>query len=149
MWGETLKSFPHHPKGRENVLFSDVLAFVYFLFVFEHEVKWKLLSCVQLFTTPCMWNSPGQYTGVGSLSLLQGIFSTRGSSPGLPHCRWILYQLSLKGSPRILEWVAYPFLQQIFQTQESNQAILHCRWILNQWSYLGSSFLTWRCTSNI
>ena len=37
------------------------------------------------------WNSLGQNTGVGSLSLLQGIFSTQGSNPGLPHCRWILY----------------------------------------------------------
>ena len=36
------------------------------------------------------WNSPGQNAGVGSLSLLQGIFPTRGLSPGLPHCRWIL-----------------------------------------------------------
>ena len=55
------------------------------------------------------WNSPGQNTGVGSLSLLQGIFPTQGSNPGLPHCRWLLYQLSHKGSPGILEWVAYPF----------------------------------------
>ena len=55
------------------------------------------------------WNSPGQNTGVGSLSLLQGIFPTQGLNPGLPHCRQILYQLSHKGSPRILEWVAYPF----------------------------------------
>ena len=55
------------------------------------------------------WNSPGQSTGVGSLSLLQGIFPTQGSNPGFPHCRWILYQLSHQGSPRILEWVAYPF----------------------------------------
>ena len=55
------------------------------------------------------WNSPGQNTGVGSLSLLQGILPTQGSTPGLLHCRWILYQLSHKGSPRILEWVAYPF----------------------------------------
>ena len=45
------------------------------------------------------WNSPGQNTGVGSLSLLQGIFPTQGSNPGLPHCRWLLYQLSHKGSP--------------------------------------------------
>ena len=44
------------------------------------------------------WNSPGQNTGVGSLSLLQGIFLTQGSNPGLPHCRRILYQLSHKGS---------------------------------------------------
>ena len=39
------------------------------------------------------WNSPGQNTGVGSYSLLQGIFPTQGWSPGLPHCRQILYQL--------------------------------------------------------
>ena len=55
------------------------------------------------------WNSPGQNTGVGISSLLQGIFPTQGSNPGLPHCRQILYQLSHKGSPRILEWVPYPF----------------------------------------
>ena len=53
------------------------------------------------------WNFPGQNTGVGSLSLLQGIFPTQRSNPDLPHCRWILNQLSYKGSPRRLEWVAY------------------------------------------
>ena len=45
------------------------------------------------------WNSPGQNTGEGNLSLLQGIFPTQGSYPGLLHCRLILYQLSPKGSP--------------------------------------------------
>ena len=55
------------------------------------------------------WNSPGQNTRVGSLSLLQGIFPTQGWNTSLPHCRWILYQLNHKGSPRILEWVACPF----------------------------------------
>ena len=55
------------------------------------------------------WNSPGQNTGVGSLSLLQGIFPTQRSNPGFPHYRQILYQLSHKGSPRILEWVPYSF----------------------------------------
>ena len=50
-----------------------------------------MLSRVQLFSTP--WNSPDQNTGVGSLSLLQGIFPTQGLSPGL-HCRWTLYQLN-------------------------------------------------------
>ena len=43
-------------------------------------------------------NSPGQNTEVGSLSFLQGIVPTQGLNPGLPHCRWILYQLSHKGS---------------------------------------------------
>ena len=80
------------------------------------------------------WNSLNQNTGVGSLSLLQGIFPTQGSNPGLPHCRWILYQLSnhaaaaaksLQSCPTlcnpmdytihgilqagILEWAAFPF----------------------------------------
>ena len=44
------------------------------------------------------WNSPGQNTGVGSLSLLQGIFPTQGSNWGLLHCKRILYQLSYQGS---------------------------------------------------
>ena len=55
------------------------------------------------------WNSPGQNIGMSILSLLQGIFPTQGSNSGLQHSRPILYQLSHKGSPRILEWVAYPF----------------------------------------
>ena len=56
-----------------------------------------------------LWNSPGHNTGVGSFSLLQGIFPTQGLNAGLLHCRRILYQLSHQGSPRILEWIAYPF----------------------------------------
>ena len=51
----------------------------------------------------CPWNSPGQNTGVGNLSLLQGIFPTQGSNLGFLHCRQIIYQLSHKGSPGILE----------------------------------------------
>ena len=38
-------------------------------------------------------DSPGQNTGVGSLSLLQGIFPSQGLNPGLPQCRWILYRM--------------------------------------------------------
>ena len=53
------------------------------------------------------WNSPGQNAGVGSFSLLQGIFPTQGSNPGLLHYRLILYHLSHKRST-IWEWVAYP-----------------------------------------
>ena len=54
-------------------------------------------------------NSPGKNTGVGCHVLLQGIFPTQGSNPGLHHWRRILHHLSQKGSPRILEWVASPF----------------------------------------
>ena len=76
----------------------------------QHGWIWKLLSCVRLFATPWTIQSlefPGQNTGVGSLSLLHGIFLTQGLNPSLPHCRQILYQLSYKGSPRTLESVAY------------------------------------------
>ena len=52
-------------------------------------------SRVQLLTTlwtvahqaPLSWNSPGKNMGVGCHALLQGIFATQGSNPGLPHCR--------------------------------------------------------------
>ena len=50
----------------------------------------------------CPWNLPGKNTGVGCHSLLQGIFPTQGSNPGLLHCSWILYHLSHQGS--ILIW---------------------------------------------
>ena len=59
------------------------------------------------------WNSLGQNTGVGSLFFLQGIFPTQGWNPDLPHYMRILYQLRHKGSPRILERVAYPFSRDL------------------------------------
>ena len=61
----------------------------------------KLLSCATSWTIYSPWNFPGQNIGVGSLSLLQGIFPTQGLNPGLLHCRWILYQLRYQGSPEI------------------------------------------------
>ena len=85
------------------------------------------------------WDSPGQNTGVGSLSLLQGIFQTQGLNPGFRHCRQILSRLSHKGGPRILDWVDWPFCSRSgFLTQESNWAFLQCRRILHQLRYQGS-----------
>ena len=52
---------------------------------------------------------------MGSLSLLQGIFPTQGSNPGLPHCRQILYQLSHQGSPGKVRWSGIPISLRIFQ----------------------------------
>ena len=75
----------------------------------ESESRSVLSDSLQRHGLYSPWSSPGQNTWVGSLSLLQGIFPTQGSNPGLPYCRWILYQLSHKGSSRMLEWVAYPF----------------------------------------
>ena len=71
-----------------------------------------MFDSATLWTVParllCPCSSPGQNTGVGSCSLLQGIFPTQGWNTGLPHCRQILYCLNHEGSPRILEW-ASPF----------------------------------------
>ena len=74
----------------------------------------KVKSCLVLSDSLCPhglyspWKFPGQDTGVSWLSLPQRIFPTQGSNPGLLHCMQIFYQLSHKGSPRILEWVANP-----------------------------------------
>ena len=97
--------------------------------------KWKSLSHVWLLVTSWTipWNSPGQNTGVCSLSLLQGIFPTLGLNPGLPHCRWILYQLSHQGRPRTLEWVAYPFSGG--SSQPRNQTGVFC--------IAGGFFMNW------
>ena len=71
-----------------------------FTYVRELKWKWESLSHVQLFATP--WTVHG---------ILQAriLFPPQGLNPGRPHCRRILYQLSYKGSPGTLEWVAYPF----------------------------------------
>ena len=66
------------------------------------------------------WNSPGQNTGEGSCSLLQAIFPTQGLNTCLSHCRQILYQLSQQGSPRIPEWLAYPFSSVSSQGRNPN-----------------------------
>ena len=75
-------------------------------------MKVKVTQSVQLFATPwtiySSWNSEGKNTGVGSCSLLQGVFPTKRLNPSLPHCRQMLYLQSHKGSPRILERAVIP-----------------------------------------
>ena len=95
-------------------------------------------------------------TGMGSLSLLQGIFPTQVSNPGLPYFGWILYHVSHKGSTRILECIAYPFSSWFSQPRNwtavsstaggffTNWAIREARkgvrwgrnkrWFLNPWN---------------
>ena len=87
------------------------------------------------------WNSPGQNTEVGSLSLLQGIFPTQGSNPGLLHCRQILYWLSHQGSPRILERLAYPFSRGSSWPRNQTGVSSICRRILYQLSYQRSTYI--------
>ena len=94
----------------------------------EPQGKPKSMCCIYFCAVPCLvaqscptlcnptdcsslvssvhGDSPGKDTGVGCHALLQGIFPTQGSNPGLLHCRQILYHLSHQGRPRILEWVA-------------------------------------------
>ena len=69
-------------------------------------------------------DSPGKNTGVGCHALLQGIFLTQRLSPALLHCRQILCHLSYKGSPRILEWVAYPI--SLRSSQSRNWTSIFC-----------------------
>ena len=84
------------------------------------------------------WNSPGQNTGMGSLSFLQGIFPTQGSNPGILHCRWIFLPAEPQGKPKNTGVGNLSLLQWMFLTQGLNQGLLHCRWILYQLSYQGS-----------
>ena len=62
---------------------------------------------------PLSMDFSGKNTGVSCHAHLQGIFPTQGKNPGLPYRRRSLYCLSHQGSPRILEWVAYPFSRDL------------------------------------
>ena len=79
--------------------------------------QWCLTLCDPMdYTVPGILQA--RITRVGSLSLLQGIFPTQGLNIGLRHCRQILYQLSHDGSPKTMEWVAYPFFGGSSQTRD-------------------------------
>ena len=72
--------------------------------------KWKSLSRDWLFAAPWTIQSmefSRQNTGVDSLSLLQGIFSSQGLNLGVPHCTQILYRLSLQGKPHVLFYLSF------------------------------------------
>ena len=101
------------------------------LYEYTNESCSVVSDCLRPHGLGSPWNSPGQDTGVGSLSLLQGIFPTQDSNPGLPHCKWILYQLSHKGSPRILEWVDIAFSRGSSQPRDQTQV-----------SHIASGFFT-------
>ena len=85
----------------------------------------------------CPWNFPGQNNGACCHFLLQGIFPTQRSNPGLPHCRQILLPTEPPWKPKKTGVGSLSLLQRIFLTQESNQGLLHCKRILYQLSYWG------------
>ena len=70
------------------------LIFLIHCCVRESEIRLVVSNSLRPHGLYSSWNSPGQNTGVSSLSLLQEIFPTQGLNPGLPHCKQILYQLS-------------------------------------------------------
>ena len=99
---------PRQPVALLVIYLSGIKPFLHFqslkfsLTFFFSRSKWKWPQSSLTLWPPGLynpWNSLGQNTGVSSLSLLQGIFPTQGLNPGFLHCRWILYQLSDKGSP--------------------------------------------------
>ena len=73
------------------------------------------------------WNSPGQNAGVGSLSLLQGIFPTQGSNPRSPALQVDSLLAEAQGKPKNSGVGSLSLLQRIFLTQELNRGPLHCR----------------------
>ena len=87
--------------------------------------KWKKAKVTQSCSTLCYpmeyspWNSLSQNTGVGSLSLLQGIFPTQGSNPGLPWADSL--PAEPQGKPKNSGVGSLSLLQQIFLTQESTR----------------------------
>ena len=82
---------------------------------------------------PSYWDSSGKNTGMGCHALLQGTFWAQGSNPGLLNRKQILYHLSHQGSPRILEWVPYPFSRGTSQPRNQTRV-----------SYIaGEFFTTW------
>ena len=94
--------------------------------------KWKWLSPVQLFATlwPMEFSRPEYWP-------------THRLNPGLLHCRQILYQMSHKGSPRILKWVAYPFSR--VSSWPRNQTRVSCiagRFFAN-WAIREAFALSW------
>ena len=114
------------------------------------NVKFTQL-CLTLQPQGHPWNFLCQNTGVGSLSLLQGIFQTQGSNPGLSHCMDSL-PAEPSGKPKntgvgslfLLQqnfWAQesnLPLLQGIFPAQGSNPDLPHCRQILYQLIHKGS-----------
>ena len=77
------------------------------------KIKVKVTQLCQTLCDPMdysPWNSLDQENGMGSLSLLKGFFPIQGSNPGLPHCRWILYQLSHKALGNFFPFSAWQFL---------------------------------------
>ena len=90
----------HSPSWQRNCVYRIQLH--YYQTVKVLFAQWFLILCYHMDCSlpgsSVYGDSPGKNTGVGCHVLLQGIFPTQGSNPGLPHCRQILYHLSHQGN---------------------------------------------------
>ena len=116
-----LKSTESLPLGKERI--SQISGIWLIMLVIISAKSVCAVLCLVAQSCPTLYNpmdcrlpgssvhgdSLGKNTRVGCHALLQGIFPTQGLNPGLLHCKPVLYWLSHQGSPRTLEWVAYPF----------------------------------------
>ena len=114
------------------------------LFCFPEKWKWKSLSRVWLFATPCTIQSmefsrPEYWSGYPFPS--PGNLPNPGIEPRSPTLQADTLPAEPQGSSRILEWIAYPFSRGIFPAQESKWCIVHCRQILYQLSYQESPWM--------
>ena len=131
------------PPGKpKSVLYGDLCCFIQSGKLRNKRYKlWKSevtqsLSLVRLFATPWTvatrllrpWDFPGKITGVGSCSLLQGIFPTQGSNPGLPHCTQMVCLLSHQ------EYINLLFITTMIYiwTRNSRGTIIWLGWITTQ-----------------
>ena len=106
---DTMKSESHlvmsnslQPHGKvHGILQVRILEWIAISFFRESSQPGRQTQVSRIGADSLLAEPPGKpkITGVGSLSLLQGIFLTQELNWGLLHCRWILYQLCYQGSP--------------------------------------------------
>ena len=94
-------------------------------------------------------DSPGKNTGVGCHALLQGIFPTQGSNPGLPHCRRILYCLSHQGKPILIHQILCQYVSRFCSWYKENKEWGKCSSSIKVFLFLFNSelaILLWLCS---
>ena len=122
-----------------SMLFLPIIPSYFFFFFNSFSLKVKVASdSLQPHGLYSPRNSPGQNTGMGSLSFLKGIFPMQGSNPGLLHLQADSWPAEPPGKPKSTRMGSLSLPLWTFLIQESNQGLLHSWWILYQLSYQGS-----------
>ena len=107
---------------QQSIRWLDIIINSMEIYIYLHQLYIYLLLCTSLL---CPWNSPGRNIGVGCHFLLQGIFPTQRSNPGLLHCRHILYHLSQLSK-----------LQEIMEDWGAWRAAVHG--VIKSWTWLSN-----------